>query len=479
MGVTRSSAADSVYERPLKKRIVGWMMFDWASQPYNTLLLTFIFGPYFADIVSNSLMADGLSPQQAKADAQSLWGLGLTISGLLIALVAPILGAVADRTGRRMPYIRVFCVLYIVGAAGLWFAVPDAMNFGLMLGFFILGLIGMEFATIFTNAMLPDLGPKSEIGRISGSGWAVGYLGGLVALVVTLFFFAENNEGRTLIGIAPILGLDPEMREGTRSVGPFAAIWFALFMIPFFLWVREDPVKPVVQENAIQESLRGLVRTIKRLPESPSLAAYLASSMFYRDALNGMYTFGGLYAGLVLGWSIVDIGKFGIVAIIFGAIFAWFGGRADKKYGPKPVILISIIFLIIAAISIVSISPTTVLGMSVTEAPVLAGQSASDVAFYLCGALVGAAGGVIQSASRTMMVLQANPDRMTEAFGLYALAGKATSFLAPALIFITTELTGSSRIGVSPVIGLFLLGLVLLIWVKPDGEDKAVWTSAP
>ena len=462
---------------PLRKRVSGWMMFDWASQPYNTLLLTFIFGPYFAEILSDRLTAEGAAPELAKARAQAVWGWALAISGGLIAIMAPVLGAMADSTGRRLPYIWSFSALYVVGASGLWLAHPDYFSVPVVLGFFIVGLIGMEFATIFTNAMLPDLAPREEIGRLSGSGWAVGYCGGLVALILTLCLLAENGSGRTLIGAAPIFGLDPEMREGTRSVGPFMALWYLVFMIPFVMWVKESTTKSATA-GAVGRALSDLGRTLKRLPQSPSLTAYLGSSMLYRDALNGMYTFGGVYAGGVLGWSVVDIGVFGILAVIFGAIFAFIGGRADSRFGPKPVIVISILALIAAAIGIVSILPGRAFGFAVSEASVLAGFSASDLAFYLCGCIVGAAGGTVQAASRTMLVRQANPERMTEAFGLYALAGKATAFLAPALIALVTTLSDSQRIGVTPVIGLFLLGLILLVWVKPEGEDKEVWASA-
>lgn len=449
-------------------------MFDWASQPYNTVLLTFIFGPYFAEIVSNQGISAGVDEAQANANAQSLWTLGLTISGIVIALLAPILGAVADSTGRRMPYVYAFSFFYILGSAGLWLAYPDASNTVLVLAFFIVGLIGMEFATAFTNAMLPELGGPSDLGRISGSGWAVGYAGGLVALVIVLCFLAENNEGRTLIGIAPILGLDTELREGTRSVGPFTALWYFVFMIPFFVWVRRDNNVSVAATGSVKSGLVGLVKTLRKLPESPSFAAYLGSSMLYRDGLSGMYTIGGIYAYGVLGWSVVDVGIFGILTVAFGAVAAWVGGYADSKYGPKPVIVACVILLCLAAIGIVSISRTSIMGLAVSES-----SAAPDIAFYLCGAIIGAAGGVLQAASRTMLVRQANPTRMTEAFGIYALAGKATAFLAPALISLATYLSDSQRIGVSPVLGLFLFALLLLLWVKPEGEDASKWDAEP
>ena len=445
----------------LRKRIWGWFFLDWASQPYNTLLITFIFAPYVKELIG-----DG-------AQAQAAWGFGIGLAGFLIAVLAPVLGAISDVSGNRMRWIWGFSALYVIGAWMLWYAAPGDFNLYATLFWFGIGMIGMEFATIFTNSMLPDLGTKEEIGRISGNGWAFGYAGGLVTLVLMLVLFAENaTTGRTLIGIPPVFGLDPDSREGTRFVGPLTAIWYAVFMVPFFLYVRDPkPVKP--PKGAARAALKGLKGTIVNLPKTPSLFAYLGSSMFYRDALNGMYVFGGIYASGVLGWSVVFIGVFGIVAIIAGAIFAVIGGRFDERFGPKPVIVVCILVLTFVAGSIVFVSRSSVYGIPVAGTSML-----PDITFFVFGALIGAAGGVIQSASRTMMVRQANPARMAEAFGLYALAGKATSFLAPTLIGIVTTISGSQQIGVSPLIFLFLIGLILLAWVKPEGEPSQ-WSESP
>ncbi|MCI2399788.1 MFS transporter [Aliiroseovarius subalbicans] len=440
----------------LKKRIWGWFFFDFASQPYNTLILTFIFGPYI-----KSLIGDG-------AQAQATWGFTVGFAGICIALLAPILGAIADNSGNRLRWIWVFSVMYVAGGVAIWFAAPDLANLTWVLVFFAIGLIGMEFATIFTNSMLPDLGPRDEIGRLSGNGWAFGYIGGLLALVIMLTLFAEGPDGKTILGIDPILGLNAAAREGTRFVGPLAAIWFAVFMIPFFLWVR-DPKHSGPDPQLIKHALADLGRTIRRLPKNTSLFAYLGSSMFYRDALNGIYAFGGIYAAGVLNWSVLNVGIFGIVAIITGAIFAWLGGKADHAFGPKPVISACIWTLTLVAISVVFVSRDSVFGV-----PVAPDSTLPDLTFYFLGAVIGAAGGSLQSASRTMMVHQANPDRMTEAFGLYALAGKATSFIAPIGIGIVTALTGSQQLGVTPLIVLFVIGLVMLRWVNPNGYGDEV-----
>ena len=464
--MTNLAQAEPIGGISVNKRIWGWYFFDWASQPYNTLMLTFIFGPYFAQVAAGHLMAGGMSQPEAAAQAQAWWGYGLTVTGILIAVLAPVLGSIADGTGRRMPWIWLFSVMYFVGAFGTWWSAPEAFSPVLALAFFGIGLIGMEFATIFTNSYLPSMGPKDELGRISGSGWAFGYVGGVVALAIMLALFQAGANGKTMVGLTPLFGLDPATKADTRIVGPLTAIWFAVFMIPFFLWVRDTPNEARLTYR-FGRGISELITTLRTLPGNPSLLAYLGSSMFYRDALNGMYTFGGIYAAGVLGWSIIEIGIFGIAAAISGAIFCWIGGYIDRAIGPKPVIAVCCLVLMLTAILIISLTPTSVFGMPVAE-----GSALPDQLFYLAGLLIGAAGGVLQSSSRNMLTRQGNPERMTEAFGLYALSGKATSFLAPALIALTSDITGDQRLGVTPLVGLFAIGLVLLVWVKPDGENR-------
>ena len=437
-----------------RRRIWGWYFFDWASQPYNTLLLTFIFGPYITQV-----LGDG-------SRAQAVWGYGVGAAGLVIAVLSPLLGTIADKAGGRLRFIILFSAMYVAGAWGLWFAHPTEMNLTLVMLSFCIGLIGMEFATTFTNAMMPDLTTREDMGRMSGTGWAFGYLGGMVALIIMLTLLAENPAGVTLIGIEPILGLDAAAREGTRSVGPLTAVWYALFMIPFFLWVREPVRQGMMSVRAAAATAwPDLKASLRALPRERSLFNYLLSSMFYRDALNGIYVFGGIYAAGVLGWSPIDLGIFGILGTITGALFAWLGGRADSRFGPKPVIMLTVLALTLTTIGIVFVSREAVFGV-----PVGPDSNLPDIAFYVLGALIGAAGGAMQSASRTMMVRQAHPERMTEGFGMYALTGKATSFLAPLSIGIVTDITGSQQLGILPIVVLFVIGLVLLIRVRPDGD---------
>ncbi|MCX8507761.1 MAG: MFS transporter [Rhodobacteraceae bacterium] len=427
-----------------KKRIWGWYFFFWAGQPYFTLLLTFIFGPYIA-----SLYPKG-------SEAQAVWGNVNTIAGLLVAVAAPFLGAVADKAGGRLRFIAIFSLCYVIGAGALWFSAPASFNIWFVSIFFALGLVATELAAMFANAMLPELGPRENLGRISGSGWAFGYLGGVLALIIMLFLFVEQPNGLTLLGHPPALGLDAASREGTRFVGPFTALWYGIFILPFFLWTREAKGAPRLSIGAaLSTAWPELRATLADLPRQPALSRYLVASMLYRDALNGMFVFGGIYATGALGLSTVDIGIFGIIAAVSGAIFAWVGGKADSAFGPKPVINACLVILVFAAVALLSVTDRTVFGADL-------GPSGPRIAFDLIGVIIGAGAGSVQAASRTLMVHLSEADKMTESFGLYQLAGNATTFIAPFFVARATEISGSQQIGIVPIVVLFLIGFWLL-----------------
>ncbi|MBR9864340.1 MAG: MFS transporter [Rhodobacteraceae bacterium] len=439
---------------PSKKSVWGWFFYDWAAQPYHTLLITFFFAPYFTDFVALD-----------KETGTAYWSLMLTLTGIAIAIAAPILGAISDTTGPRKPWIFVFSLFYIIGATGLWFALPQMETVFWVLVSFAIGLIGVELSQIFVNGILPTLGTKDELGRISGSGWAFGYLGGFFALILAILFVVVLSEGKTITGMDPILGLDPALGEDKRALGPLTALWYFIFILPFFFWVP-DVVRRKRAAGAVGQALKGLWNTVRSLPERRSFAMYLGSSMFYRDALNGLYSFGGIYATGVLGWEIGQLGVYGIVSIAAGALFCWLGGYLDKWMGPKFVVVLSISILIGVCVLIAGTGRESVFGVELA-----AGSSLPDVLFMICGASIGAAGGTIQAASRTLLVHQVKDDRLTEAFGLYALSGRATTFIAPMLIGICVLATGSQRFGISlPIILLFGIGLIMLKWVETSKE---------
>jgi len=252
MTTTSESHAASVGARPKyppRSAVVGWLLFDWAAQPYHTLITTFVFAPYFATYVA----AD-------PASGQAMWGFAAAAGGLVIALMSPVLGAVADAAGRRKPWIAGFGLLLIIGTALLWFGKPgDAGVVMPILIAYAIATIGVEFAAVFNNAMMPTLVPPERLGRLSGNGWAIGYIGGIVSLVMVLGFLAgDPKTGRTLFGIAPLFGLDPATHEGTRFSGPLTSIWFVVFVLPMFLFTPDIAAKlPVAAAVRPSGSSRG------------------------------------------------------------------------------------------------------------------------------------------------------------------------------------------------------------------------------
>lgn len=452
-------------KRASRKAITGWMLFDWAAQPFHTLIITFIFAPYFTGSVAVSAV-----------EGQTQWGYAAAIGGVAIALLSPLLGAIADATGPRKPWILGFSVMAVIGSLLFWLAYPANAPGGgsaavlAALAGLVIALIGFEFAAVFNNAMMPTLVPRSELGRLSGTAWGVGYIAGLLTLVIVLLFMATNESGKTLIGIDPLFGLSAEAREGERATGPLTAIWYVIFVLPLFLFTPDVARRPKAA-GAVRKGMLELGNTIRRLPSNRSLFAFLGSSMLYRDALNGLYTFGGIYATGVLGWSIVQIGVFGILANITGVFGAILGGRLDDRFGPKFVVTLSVFMLVLASLTVITTGPDEVFFIALgTDGA----SSLPDIVFYVCGAMIGAAGGALQAASRTLMVDQSEPGKMTEGFGLYALSGKATSFLAPALIAVMTDLSGSQRVGVTPLVALFLIALALLPFVREATKPKAI-----
>ena len=449
----------------LIKRVRGWMMFDWATQPFYPLGLTFIFGPYFAGTAAEYYLSIGLDLTTANANAQSIWSWGQALAGLIVAVMGILAGAYADSTSRRIPWIWASSLVFVICSWMLWYMAPDGSAMWSSLFFFSIAFIAAELALVFTNAILPSLGDRQDVGKISGNGAALGYAGGLLSLFIMLFFFFDEG-GKTFgLGLEPGFGwLDAQSREGTRAVGPLIAIWFAIFMLPFFLWVREG--KTPDRLGGLRRSFADLRHTLKNMVKRPSLFAFMGAQMFYRDALNGLYAFGGVYAVLVLGWGQTQIGVFGILGVLSAAIVTKTSGKYDQKLGPLPVIYFHIYVLIIVSLCIIGMSRDSFFGLALQEDSAL-----PDIMFYICGAAIGGSGGGIYAASRSMMVRHTNPDRPTEAFGLFALAGKATAFLAPLLIGLFTYWLNDARLGFAPVVGLFILGMLLLRWVHPNGDQ--------
>jgi MFS transporter, UMF1 family len=439
--------------------IVGWVLFDWAAQPYFTLVTTFVYAPYFASAVA---------PDPVRG--QALWGYATAAAGLVIALCSPVLGAIADAAGGRKSWIAGFGAVLVVASSALWLGKPgDASTIPLALAAFAIGTIAVEFATVFNNAMMPTLVPPERIGSLSGTGWATGYVGGLVSLVIMLgFLAADPATGKTLLGATPLFGLDPALREGDRASGPFSAIWFVVFVLPLFLLTPDQPRKLPVR-TAVRQGLATLSNTLRTLPRHRDTALFLLANMIYADGLVALFAFGGIYAAGTFGWQTIEIGIFGILLTITGTVGAYVGGKLDDRFGPKPVILASLAILIVVGIGILSIGRDHV-GFVIKVAPPAPGDglygSAAERVYVLLGLLIGIAAGPMQAASRTLLVRLAPRAQVTQYFGLLALSGKVTSFLGPLLVATVTAALASQKAGMAVLIAFFAVGALLLSRVR-------------
>src|SRR3984885_3342269 len=346
-----SGIAEIAPTYPPRAAVISWIFFDWAAQPYFTLITTFIFAPYFASFVAPD-----------PASGQALWGFATAAAGLMIALMSPVLGAIADASGRRKPWIAGFGTLLVIGSCLMWIGKPgDTSIIPPLLLAYSVASVGVEFATVFNNAMMPTLVPPDRIGRLSGTGWATGYVGGILSLILVLGFLAAHPDtGRTLFGFAPLFGLDPVSHQGDRIAGPLTGIWFIIFVLPMFLLTPDYPVRRPVRA-ALREGLIELKQTLRELPQQKSMAAFLLANMIYTDGLVSLFAFGGIYAAGTFGWDTIQIGSFGIILAIAGTLGAWLGGQLDDRIGPKRVIAGSMLLLLLAIIAILLVSKDSIL----------------------------------------------------------------------------------------------------------------------
>jgi MFS transporter, UMF1 family len=457
----KRKAARRLPPEPVQKRaLFGWVMFDWATQPFYSLVVTFLFAPYFV----NGYMDD-------PARGSSLWAYATGIGELIAAATAPVFGAIADAGLPRKPWIAGFSVLLVAGCCGLYLAAPGRTDLmPLVLISFALATIGAELATVFNNAMMPSLVSNHRLGRLSGLGWATGYVGGLVSLaLIAGLVVADPHSGKTLLGLQPIVPLDPATREGDRLVGPFSALWYVVFVLPLFLFTPDVPSKPL-ETRVVTAGLSQLVRSFKDLvSHHAEIALFLLARMLYADGLGAVFAFGGIYAATVFGWGASQLGLFGIILTIAGTLGAVLGGPLDDRRGSKWVIATTLVLFIAASIGVLSVDESHVLFIIPVEPRAEGSAAFSSVGeqIYLAFAiLIGIASGPIQSSSRTMLARMCPPDKVTQFFGFFSFSGKITAFAAPLAIGAVTHATGSQRIGIAASLFFLLAGLLLLLKVK-------------
>ncbi len=438
--------------------IWGWLLFDWACQPFFTLVTTFVFAPYFAA---------ALAPDPVTG--QSLWGYATAAAGFALAILSPVLGSVADATGPKKPWIASCGLVLFAASFALWYAAPgQPYAIAVALLGFAFATIAVEVAAVFNNAMIPHLVPPERYGRLSGTGWAIGYLGGLVSLVIVLgFLAADAATGKTVLGFTPPFGLDPAQREGDRITGPFSALWFLVFVLPLFLFTPDIARSKLRLGAAVRQGLTQVRGTFVDARRHEGVVRFLIANMVYQDALVALFAFGGIYGAGVFGWQATELGLFGILLTITGTAGALIGGRLDDRFGAKPVILGAILVLALVCAGVLSLGREHIFFV-IPTAPAGEGlyASAPEKIFLALGLVIGAVAGPLQASSRSMLARLVPAREAGRYFGLLALSGKVTSFLAPLAVAVATAAFQTQGAGPAVLILFLLAGFVLLSGVK-------------
>jgi len=405
--------------------VAAWCLYDWASSAFPAVITTFVFATYFTQ---------GVAPDPVTGTA--MWGHATAIAGLCIALLAPVVGAIADHGGRQKPYLAFFTLVAVVACACLWGVRPDPADALFALVAFAVATVAFEIAAVFYNALLPKVASPEKLGRVSGWGWGLGYVGGIVCLAVLLVAFVQNP--------APLLGLDRAAAEHVRVVGPFTALWWLVFALPVLLVLRETgPREPL--GTALRKGLSEIRSTLAFLRARRDIAWFLAANMIYTDGLTTLFAFGAIYAAGSFGMALEEVIVFGIALNLSAGIGAFAFAWIDDRLGSRRTIAIGLVCL-------------TAIGAALLVVE-------SKTAFWILGVAIGPFFGPVQAASRSLAARIAPAEHRTQVFGLFALSGRITAFMGPAILGTVTLAFDSQRAGMATILPFFVVGLIVL-WRK-------------
>ncbi|MCU1570323.1 MAG: transporter [Naasia sp.] len=427
-----------------RRQVFSWALWDWATQPFNTVILTFIFTALYltTDVFLDPAVAalGEADPRYQSGIAGLASGLGLanTVAGILIALVAPVLGQRSDGTGRRKRALAISTLLVVLSMAALFFVQGSPGYFVLGVALVAIGSVFNEIAGVHYNAMLVQVSTPKTVGRVSGLGWGFGYLGGILALVIVVVAYS-----------ADWFGLPQGDGLPFRVVALGCAVWTVLFGIPIFRNVPELPAGPDRARPSILQSYVLVGRHIVRLwRESRTTFWFLLASAVFRDGLAGVFAYGAVIASAVFGFGFLEVVGFGIAANLVAGVATIVSGRFDDRFGPKVVIVSSLTGLVISGLAVFAL------------------RDLGDIVFWVGGLLLCLFVGPAQSASRSFLARVTPAGREGEVFGLYATTGRAASFLSPALWTALIVVFGATAWGILGIVAVLLVGLVLMLLVR-------------
>ncbi|MCT9002986.1 MFS transporter [Microbacterium memoriense] len=433
-----------------KPRVLAWALWDWGSAAFNAVVTTFVFSTYLSSnyFIDPAIVAaagdDEKNPAlvAAKAGNASFIGVALMIAGILIAVLAPVLGQRSDGSGRRKLWLAINTGVVVLSMAAMFFVEGSPGYLVLGATLLAVGNIFFEFAGVNYNAMLVQVSTRENMGRVSGFGWGMGYVGGIVLLIILLVGFIG------LVTSPGPLGITTEAGLHIRLAVLASAIWFGVFAIPVLFRVPEIPARARTGRVGFFASYGVLFGTLKKLWHgNRQVLMFLLASAVFRDGLAGVFTFGAIIAAQVFGFSSSQVLYFAVAANVVAGISTIVAGRLDDRFGAKNVILFSLIGLVIAGTAVLFIGT-------------------APIGFWIVGLILCMFVGPIQSASRSFLARITPAGREGEIFGLYATTGRAVSFLAPGLFALFVGLSGDTRLGILGIVLVLLAGLLLMLPVK-------------
>ncbi|MBI3675405.1 MAG: MFS transporter [Proteobacteria bacterium] len=445
---------------------VSWAVFEWARNPYVLLVTIYLFSPYFSRVVVGDPVR-----------GQALWGSIAAVGGLIVAALAPFLGAIADAGGRRKPWIGFYVVILATGSLLMWFAKPHSTGWDL---FFVGALVAcsnvaFEFSAVFHNSLLPTIAQPRNVAGLSGLGLALTNAAGVLLLTIMLVCFALPGEVHwSFIPAKPLFGISHALHEPERLSGPASALWLLVFAIPLFLFTPDRPKGKVKLFVAAIAGVKSVIGTVKSLRSYRNVAAYLIARLFFNDGMTAVLTFGGIYAASTFNWGPVQMLLYGIELSIFAVLGGFLGGWLDNRLGSKRAIFVSIGGTTIIGLVTLTMGPDRifwVIPYDVHAAPIWSLPYFNTWPEVIFLGIVNFTAVLITAGyanSRTMLARIAPAEKMTEFFGLYSLSGTSTTFLATGFVGWLTAVSHSQRIGLLGETAFLLIGLVLMFFVKEN-----------